>query len=384
MRNSVLSLLSVSCALLLSSVAHAQTIDDFPRIRLGEEVSGSVVAGGPTFTDRGPFVVYRFDATAGTRYSVQARSGVFDTYLVLARPVGGLTEFIRENDDAGEGTDSRIRFTADRTGPYLLVVQPLQSGTTGPFTLRVDERVLPPDQPPRPVTLAASVQGQLSEGSSVLLTEWDEEYPYDLWTLTGSGGEYYEISMESEAFDAYLEFGPMSGGTLMPDRFDDDGGEGTDARLRVQLPHDGTFGIRARPLVEGAGGTYTLRVDAFVPPPPARAPIAAGQIVTSVLDAEDAILEDGVPYEEWLYQGRAGERLTLRMASDELDSYLSVGTVGPTGVFGEIASNDDGPDDGLNAVIDLTLSADGEFVIRARSLGAGASGSYTLEVRPGR
>lgn len=384
MRHSVPSLLSVSCAMLLSSAAHAQTLDDFPRITPGEEVSGFVAAGGPAFADRGPFMVYRFDATAGTRYSVQARSGVFDTYLVLARPVGGLTEVIRENDDAGEGTDSRIRFTSDRTGPYLLVVQPLQSGASGPFTLRVDERVLPPDQPPRPVTLGATVQGRLTDGSSVLLTEWDEEFPYDLWTLTGSGGEYYEISLESDDFDAYLEFGPMSGGTLMPDRFDDDGGDGLDARLRVQLPHDGTFGVRARPLGEGASGSYTLRVDTFVPPSPTRAPISVGETVTSVLDAEDAILEDGVPYEEWLYQGRAGERLTLRMASDELDSYLSVGTMGPDGVFREIASNDDGPGDGLNAFIDLTLPSDGELVIRARPLGAGASGSYTLEVRPGR
>jgi hypothetical protein len=238
--------------------------------------------------------------------------------------------------------------------------------------------------PPRPIVPGTSVRGDLSDASSILESEWDEEIPYDLWTFIGQGGEYYLISMESGAFDAYLEFGPMSGGALIPDRFDDDGGDDTNARLRVQLPHDGTFGIRARPLNEGGTGSYTLRVEPFVPSPPTRSPIALGQTVTSELDVADADLGDGVLYEEWIYSGAAGERLTVRMASEDLDSYLSVGLGGPDDQFREIASNDDGPGDGLNAVLDVTLPEAGTLVIRTRSLGSGATGRYTLELRPGR
>ncbi len=377
-----LTLLGVLCAPLIPSALRAQTSTEFPMIEAGEQVSGSLDPSGPSLAERGPFAVYRFDAAEGVRYAFEARSDAFDTYLMLARPVGGLTEFIRENDDAGDGTDSRIRFTADRTGPYLVVVQSFRAGTSGPYSLRVEAREPSATEPPRPIVPGTSVQGDISLASNVLVSEWDEEIPYDLWTFTGQGGEYYLITLESGAFDTYLEFGPMSGGALIPDFSNDDGGENTDSRLRVQLPHDGTFGIRARPLSEGGTGSYTLRLEPFVPPPPTRSPIALGQTVASELDVADAVLDDGVPFEEWIYQGAPGEWLRIRMASDDLDSYLSVGVMGSDDRFQEIASNDDGPGDGLNAVLDLTVPEGGELVIRARPLSESGSGSYTLRLDP--
>lgn len=370
-------------AFLFASPVSAQSIADFPVIRLGEQVSGTAPAGGPALSDRGPVAVYRFDAEAGVRYSIEARSSSFDSYLVLARPVAGLTEFLREDDDGAGGTDSRIRFTAERSEPLLLVVQPLQSGESGSFTLQLEERILPPTQPARPLTLGTPVQGRISATSSVMLADWDEEIPYDLWTINGQGGEYYEVVMESDDFDTYLEFGAMSAGELVQQQTNDDVGEGTNSRLRVQLSHDGTFGIRARPLSEGLEGSYSLQVQGFVPPPPSRSPITAGRLESSELDVGDAILDDGIAYEEWIYQGEAGERLSIRMASDAFDAYLLVGRMDADGFFQEIASNDDAPDDGLNSLLELTLPGDGEFVIRARSLGAGVTGSYTLEVRRG-
>lgn len=369
--------------LLVAAPLSAQSVADFPQIRLGEELSGTVPFGGPALSNRGPISVYRFDAEAGVRYSIEARSPSFDAYLILARPVGGITEFIREDDDSAGDTDARIRFTAERTEPLLVVVQPLSEGSSGSFTLRLEERVLPPVQPPRPITPGTPVQGTISSTSSVMLTDWDEELPYDLWSFSGQGGEFYEISMESDDFDSYLEFGPMSGGDMVAEQTNDDGGDGTNSRLRVQLPHDGTFGVRARPLSEGGEGRYSLEVRAFEPSPPSRAPIQAGQTVTSELDLQDAILDDGVSYEEWIYQGEAGERLSIRLASDDFDAFLSVGRMSADGRFQEIASNDDDPAGGLNSLVELTLPGDGEFVIRARSLGSGGAGSYTLEVRRG-
>ncbi len=375
--------LALLAGLLAAAPLSAQSVADFPPIRLGEQLSGSVPFGGPALSNRGPASVYRFDAEAGVRYSIEARSSSFDVYLILARPVGGLTEFLREDDDSAGDTDSRIRFTAERTEPLLLVVQPLTEGGSGSFTLLLEERVLPPAQPPRPITPGSPVQGSISPSSSVMLTDWDEELTYELWTFSGEGGEFFEIRMDSDDFDAYLEFGPMSGGDMVVEQANDDGGEGTNSRLLVQLPHDGTFGIRARPLSEGSAGNYTLQLQSFVPPPPTRAPITAGETVTSELDFQDAILENGISYEEWIYQGEAGERLSIRLASDDFDAYLSVGRMNADGIFQEIASNDDAPDDGLNSRVELTLPGDGEYVIRARSLSAGGAGMYTLEVRRG-
>ena len=367
--------------LFFSSPLLAQSLADFPVIRLGEQVSGSVPLSGAGLSQRGAFSVYRFDGQAGVRYSIEARAEAFDVYLALARSVGGITEFVREDDDSAGETDARIRFTAEQTEPYLLVVQALSQGSGGPFTLLLEERELPPAQPPRPLTVGVPVEGTISATSSVYLTDWDEEIPHDLWTFSGEGGQYYQISMESADFDSYLEFGPMSSGALVSEQTDDDGGEGTNSRLRVQLPHDGTFGIRARPLGDGGEGRYTLRVEPFTPSPPTRSPITVGAPVSATLTLEDAVLDGGEPYQEWLYQGEAGERLEIRMASDDFDSYLSLGRTGPDGSFQEITSNDDDPAGGLNSLITVTLPGDGEFVIRARSLGSGGSGNYTLELR---
>lgn len=353
----------------------------FPEVRLGTPTQGTLAGGGPSLASRGPFTVYQFEAQEGVRYVADARSTDFDAYLILARPVGGITEFLREDDDGGGDSNARIRFTARETGPHLLVVQAFSAGPGGRFTLSVEERQLPPAQPPRPIEPGSTVQGRITEATPVLVTEWDTEIPHDTWTFQGRGGDHIRISLESPDFDAYLEFGPMSGSELQVTESDDDGGEGTHAMLRVQLPHDGTFGIRARPLGENALGAYTLRVEPYTPAPPTRNPIEAGQPVTGTLTADDAILERNIHFQEWLFQGEASERIWIRMRSDEFDSYLVLGREGPGGAFEELASNDDAPDDdGLNSLVEYLLPASGTYVIRARSFGGGSTGTYTLEV----
>lgn len=350
-------------------------------VALGEPARGTLAAGGPTLGSRGAFTVYRFDAVEGLRYVVEARSSAFDAYLILARPVGGITEFLREDDDSAGDSDARIRFTAQETGPHLLVVQSWSTSGGGPFTLSVDERALPPAQPPRPIQPGSTVQGQITEDSPVALTEWEGEIPHDLWTFQGRGGEHVRISMESADFDAYLEFGPLSGNEIQVTHTDDDGGEGTNAVLRVRLTHDGSFGVRARPLGENAYGAYTLRVEYYTPAPAARNPIEMGGSVSGTLTGEDAVLDGNVHYQEWTFQGEASDRIRVRMRSDDFDSYLVLGREGSDGSFQELASNDDAPDeDGLHSLVEFQLPSSGTYVIRARSFGGGATGRYTLEL----
>lgn len=373
-----------AAAFLLLVLAPALSAQEgsFLEIRVGETVEGRLVAGGPALQEYGSFAVYRFQSETGNRYVADARSAEFDTYLILAHLTGGITEFLREDDDGGEGTDARLAFTLDRDGDYLLIVRGWQEGEQGRFTLSLEERDLPPAPEPRPVRPGDSLEGRLTEESGVFLTDWDEEISYDLWTLEGRGGEHYLISLESDDFDAYLDFGPMSGGEVVVTDSDDDGGEGRNALLRVRLPHDGLFGIRARAISQTSEyGAYRLRVEPYTPPPPTRRPLEVGETVTGELSpTEDAALEGGIFYHEWVFQGQAGERVRLRMRSDDFDTYLVLGRQGADGTFHELASNDDAPDDGLNSLIEIQLPTDGEYVIRARSFGSGASGAYTLEV----
>jgi hypothetical protein len=63
------------------------------------------------------------------------------------------------------------------------------------------------------------------------------------------------------------------------------------------------------------------------------------------------------------------------MTSDDFDAYLYL--VGPG--LERIRTDDDGAGD-LNALIELTLPADGPYKIVAAALSSGSSGGYTLRI----
>ncbi|MDB4949138.1 MAG: peptidase caspase catalytic subunit p20 [Gemmatimonadetes bacterium] len=120
------------------------------------------------------------------------------------------------------------------------------------------------------------------------------------------------------------------------------------------------------------------RGDRPAPTPGPGRPITAGSQVASALTAAAAKLGDGSFYEEWTYDARAGERVTVTMKSLAFDAYLSVQQVG--GTFEQ--SDDDGAG-GTDARLTFTAPAAAQYRIRANSLSAGAMGAYTLLLESG-
>ncbi len=110
-------------------------------------------------------------------------------------------------------------------------------------------------------------------------------------------------------------------------------------------------------------------------PSPGR--ISAEQAVSGALDTADPVTFDGTAYDDWIYTGKAGERLSIALRSTAFDSYLQFGTLGE-GQFSYIGAEDDGAG-GNDSLYEITLPADGEYVIRANTLFAG-HGPYTIQV----
>ncbi|TVR66013.1 MAG: hypothetical protein EA422_02775 [Gemmatimonadales bacterium] len=386
----LLLLLAVPAIVPTPVAAQTPALADLPEIQVGQEVEGRLWAESPESLNWGPFEVFRFQGEAGVRYVADARSGDFDTYLVLAHAVGGITEFLQEDDDGGEGTDARLRFRLDRDGTYLLVVRGWGMDR-GRFTLSLAELPPPPPAEVRGLQVGQPVQGELSLEGSLFETEWGEEIPFDIWTFEGAAGDVIQVAMDSDDFDAYVELGTLEGDQFTSEASDDDGGEGSNALLHHRLLRDGTFAIRARSFGSwSAEGRYTLRVDPYVPEVPVRRPIAIGERVEADLTMDDALLVDldavwSAPtrVQEWELEGRAGDRLEIRMRSDDFDTVLSLGREEADGFYRELAFNDDAPDDGLNSLIEFQLPADGTYLIRARAFNAGSTGRYTLEVNRG-
>jgi hypothetical protein len=364
------------CGMLGAAPATAQLTP----IKAGQTLQGKLTDADPVLTSYGPFKVYAFEARAGERLTATMRSEEFDAYLRLDRQVGGITDEIDADDDGGGETDARIRFTVPESGTYLLVAESLEPTGSGDFTIALETTPPPTTADARPIKIGQTLAGELAETDAI---QEDDETFYDSWTIAARAGQRLVATMQSEAFDTYMWFGTLdANGEFSVIASTDDGdvtGDRTDARLRVTVPEDGVYVIHANS-VDVSTGPYQLTV--FEGPPPAetaaQAPIEAGDQVDGRLDEADAVLDDDTYYEYWIYQGKAGERITIRMKA-EFDTFLGIGKL-DRAEFTELDSNDDGPDGSTDSELSVTLPADGTYAIRATSVDPGKMGDYELSV----
>lgn len=118
---------------------------------------------------------------------------------------------------------------------------------------------------------------------------------------------------------------------------------------------------------------------AIAEPLAAQGTIRAGQTVSGRLDASDYVRDsDNTYYDDWFYEGRAGERITVTQRSSDFDSWLLIGRV----VNGEFQLDEFNDDDGggNDARIEMTLPTSGRYVIRVNVVGRGRTGAYTLSL----
>ncbi len=122
-----------------------------------------------------------------------------------------------------------------------------------------------------------------------------------------------------------------------------------------------------------------LRDDAPEPDAPRAEPLAIGQTHRGTLSTTDARAADDSHYDLYTFTATAGQQVVITLASEDFDTYLSVGTMSDD-AFVSIDSNDDGPDMGTDSQITFTAPRSGTFVVRANSLSGGETGRYTLSL----
>ena len=177
----------------------------------------------------------RFKVEQAGLYRIDLASEEFDTLLKLTG-----TGVALENDDGPDGTNSQLITFLD-TGEYTLTVQSYSEGT-GLYTVTVTEESLPAGielQNSGILILGSEIHGMLVESQNTYSIEVPED-------------GLYEISLTSDTFDAYLE---LAGQGLHAE--DDDGGEGTNARLEVDMT-PGTYTVTAKGFSGQETGLYQL------------------------------------------------------------------------------------------------------------------------------
>jgi serine protease Do len=104
------------------------------------------------------------------------------------------------------------------------------------------------------ITPNVPVEGMLDKDSDVHPS--DSSY-FNAYTFDGKAGQRVEIDMTSSEVDPYIILLAPDGQDL---GHDDDGGGGSNARLTIALPADGTYTVLANTYQAGETGHYSLRL----------------------------------------------------------------------------------------------------------------------------
>ena len=346
----------------------------------GATVEGSIGDGDPAAEDD----AYRYDdyavtVRAGQRLEAVMRSAEFDTVLEM-RPGESSAETLAADDDGlGEGTDSRLRFTAPTAGTYILRARTLSGLEGGAYSLSLVERP-PAPRAPRPsgIRLGQTVRGELSARDP----ETDEGLPYDAFSFRARQGDRVAVALDSEAFDPVLRVGRVEDGAFVELAQNDDGPDsGLNSRLVFTAPDNGDYLVRVTPLNASAMGAYSLALQEG-PPPVAAEPIAIGATAQGQLTEGDGKNESGALADAWRFEGSEGQRVRIDMTSADFDTYLEL--------FDEnrvsLDQDDDGGPEGTDSRLTFTLPRTGAYIIEARAFSE-ATGAYSLsiaEVEPDR
>lgn len=229
-------------------------------IAIPGEVSGTLTRRDQRLNDNTFYQAWSFYGTAGQNIQIDVMSGDFDAFAILQGPGGNE---IARDDDAGEGTNARIRVSLPIAGTYRIIANAYRQGQTGRYTVRLSAG------PAAPVVITgggntmAGTIGQVLRGQVVQgrLTASDarltDNTVYQAWTYYGQAGEVITLDVMSTDFDAYAVIQDLNGNPLARD---DDAGGNLNARINFTLPYTGAFRLIANTQRQGATGAYTLSV----------------------------------------------------------------------------------------------------------------------------
>ena len=352
------------------------------QLEVGGEVRGTLSSSDMVSARDNYLDAWSLEGRAGGEVTIDLVSEGFDTYLYLVGP--GLDATLAD-DDSGAGCNSRITFTFLENGTFSVVASSSVSGETGVYSLSVSDRIASPPYScggvdptvlaslpteGRTLTLGESVSGRLSPGMLTI----EEDRVAEAWTIEGRAGRAVTITLESDAFDAYLF---VIGPGLSEPLTDDDSGGASNSELTVQFPIDGTFTVVATVLSAGSG-SYLLKAEEPISLDnldTADRVIAVGGSGFGTLSMDDPIVVDGRRAQAWAIEGVPGQRVAIELSSEVFDSYLYL--VGP-GIIQPLSDDDGGGE--LNSRLAYTFREPGTYRIIVSALDSGSTGDFVLSV----
>ena len=222
-------------------------------IRPGQRVSGRLEPGDRPRSGGGYQDTWEFDGRDGQDVMIEMHSADFDSYLELRDANNAM---VQENDDGAGGRDALIVAHLPRSGRYRIIARSFgENEAAGVYDLSL-ALATEVARPGRIVQLAADqpVLGRLEAGDSVV---GDSTYA-DVFTFRAPRDGDVTIDLRSGDFDSYLIVKDAEGSTMATD---DDGGEGTNARVAMHVQRGQTYRVYANSYgADRAGGMYRLGI----------------------------------------------------------------------------------------------------------------------------
>ena len=183
--------------------------------------------------------LWRFVGKANRLVGVQVQSEDFDTVVRLLSPFG---EEIGTDDDGGDDTNSFMVSTLPDDGHYLVEVEAFGASIGGSYDIRLEDGTL---LEARPLEFARpAIDVIVSDG-------------HGLWSFDGSRGQQIMVEARSAEFDTVVRLFSPSGVKIVDD---DDGGEGTDSLLRINLQEEGRYRVLVTAFAGVDGGVYEVEL----------------------------------------------------------------------------------------------------------------------------
>ena len=234
----------------------------------------------------------------------------------------------------------------------------------------------------RPISVGARQNSSLDASDPTL----GDGSHVELWVVELRAGQTVTVTMRSRDFDTMLMMGAFEDEDNAAENDDFEEGS-TDSRITFRARSNGMYGILANSFEGGETGSYTIEIQAAggqgggdiadIMGGGGSGSISYGATVSGSLTDSDRTLDDGSKYDEYTFQGSAGDRIVITLESSEFDAFLHL-----KDASGEtIESNDDFEEGSLNSRIEITLERSGTFTIVANSLADGEFGAYRLTLR---
>ena len=195
---------------------------------------------------------------------------------------------------------------------------------------------------------------------------------YDRYTFEGRAGQRMVFDLRATGFDPYLIVIAPS-----EDQKENDDFEGSSSHSRLELPLEetGTYKVVVTSYKKDETGSYELRIEGGGAGVAAAAAAGGPRVESGRLAAGDRTLSSGEYNDEYSFEGRRGQRVTVDLRSNEFDPYLILRPP-----QGDQTDNDDHEGDAHRSLVSLELPMDGTYRVIVTSYKSAETGAYDLRI----